>query len=215
MIPENLTLRPNTKDKESVQQIFVQEQYAPLKGIENVKLIVDCGAYIGLASYYLATEYPKAEIIALEPDKLSYEQALTNISEHPSRTKITVYNLAVWPYPTAVYLERCERSWATQVTEATNKDKTFAITLNQIQSMYDVIDILKVDIEGSEKYVFAENTQWLNYTRNIAIELHDEQDRAVFFNTMKKYSYDLSFHGELTVCKNIERKNEVKFRLFA
>ena len=206
MIPKNLTLRPNTKDKESVQQIFVQEQYAPLKGIENVKLIVDCGVYIGLATYYLATEYPNAQILSFEPDKLSYEQALVNISEHPNRTNIEIYNLAVWPHPGAVYLERCERSWATRVTESINKDKVFAISLNQIQKRYGTIDILKVDIEGSEKYVFSENTQWLDHTRNIAIELHDQKDKDVFFIAMDKYNFDLSHNGELTVCKNIERK---------
>ena len=208
MIPKNLTLRPNTKDKESAYQIFTLEQYAPLKGINDVKLIVDCGAYIGLASYYLATEYPEARIIALEPDKLSYEQALINISEHPNRTNVEIYNLAVWPYPGIVYLEYNTRSWATQITEVINKDRVFAVTLTQIYRRYGTIDILKMDVEGSEKYIFAENTQWLDYTRNIAIELHDEQDKNVFFDTMKNYTFDLSLHEELTVCKNIEAKNE-------
>ena len=206
MIPQNLTLRPNTNDKESAHQIFLQEQYKPLKGIDNVKLIVDCGAYIGLASYYLSTEYPEAQILAFEPDKASYEQALINISEHPNRTNIEIYNLAVWPCSVLVYLERHERSWATRITEVTNKERVFAIPLNFIVAKCGHIDICKIDIEGSEKYVFAENVKWLDYTRNIAIELHDDQDKEVFWNTMKKYNYDLYFHGELTVCKNIERK---------
>ena len=35
------------------------------------------------------------------------------------------------------------------------------------------IDILKLDIEGSERELFSKNTDWLDHVSVIIIELHD------------------------------------------
>ena len=72
----------------------------------------------------------------------------------------------------------------------------------------DHIDILKLDIETSEKNLFAENYQsWLPKTHLIIIELHDRMlpgCSKVFFEaineTFSKYEY--SHSGEYTVIKN-------------
>ena len=207
MIPDHLTLRDGTKDLESAKQVFIQEMFEPLSNFKDVKLIVDLGAYIGLVSYYFATKYPDALVIAFEPDHESYERACVNCSENPNSSNITIYNLALWPRPARLSLIRCERTWATSATEATGKWQVTGITMNQVVAVCDqTIDILKIDIEGAQKYLFAENVEWLNSVRNLCIELHDEQDKEVFWECMKKYSYDLIFHGELVILKNIERQ---------
>ncbi|HEX8608711.1 MAG TPA: FkbM family methyltransferase, partial [Pedobacter sp.] len=36
-----------------------------------------------------------------------------------------------------------------------------------------VIDILKIDIEGSEKEVFEGNTDWIPKTRKVIVEVHE------------------------------------------
>ena len=41
-------------------------------------LIIDCGANIGLSSYYFALHFPKARIIAVEPDLNNITQAKSN-----------------------------------------------------------------------------------------------------------------------------------------
>ena len=46
------------------------------------------------------------------------------------------------------------------------------------------IDVLKLDIEGSERELFLKDTTWLNHVSIIAIELHDRYEpgctRAVY-----------------------------------
>ena len=37
----------------------------------------------------------------------------------------------------------------------------------------ETIDILKVDIEGSEKEIFSNNLDWIDHVRVICIELHE------------------------------------------
>jgi hypothetical protein len=37
----------------------------------------------------------------------------------------------------------------------------------------DTVDVVKVDIETSERFLFAENTDWLDRVNCVAIEFHD------------------------------------------
>lgn len=75
--------------------------------------------------------------------------------------------------------------------------------LDRVQSQY--IDLLKIDIEGSERELFKEPEchRWLPRVRNIAIELHDEIGKARFLNAMQHYACQMSESGELTICKGI------------
>src|SRR5262249_34904883 len=71
-------------------------------------------------------------------------------------------------------------------------------------SPYDRIDILKIDIEGAEKFLFDETCdQWLARTNNLAIELHDDECQVAFFRAMQKYTYQLETWKNLTFCRNI------------
>ena len=67
------------------------------------------------------------------------------------------------------------------------------------------IDLLKIDIEGSERELFERNTdKWLPNIRNLCVELHDDDSRATFFSGRPlNITFDCSRSGELTVCSNL------------
>jgi len=205
---KDLILRSNTKDTESYNQIYVHEQYSCLKDIENVRTIVDLGAYIGLSALYLSELYPDAQVLALEADPQNFEIGKENIAKH-NNGNIWFGNEAVWTHPQMVSLKRCERTWATRVDPKSSDEMVSTLTMRQILSMTNrgEIDILKIDIEGTEKHIFKSDYEyWIDRTRNIAIELHDRADSDVFFEAMRGYNYIFSTFQELTVCKNIERR---------
>jgi hypothetical protein len=70
----------------------------------------------------------------------------------------------------------------------------------------DRVDLLKIDIEGSEAELFAHNTGWLSRARNICIELHGGQCREIFFNALSGFDYELVEAGESTLCLNIRSR---------
>ncbi len=80
--------------------------------------------------------------------------------------------------------------WAMVVEETKTEGNVSAISINELLEKYqlDRIDILKVDIETSEKVVFSDNyEQWLPKTKMILIELHDWMEPACaqpFFNAI-------------------------------
>jgi hypothetical protein len=67
-----------------------------------------------------------------------------------------------------------------------------------------VIDILKIDIEGSEKEVFEHGSErWLNATNCVITELHDNLKPGtskVFFTAMGRFNWNTIIKGENIIC---------------
>ena len=63
----------------------------------------------------------------------------------------------------------------TDSVSSENKVKTQAIAIADIvaQLPEDAVILCKVDIEGGEEYLFAENTQWMKRMTFLTLELHD------------------------------------------
>jgi hypothetical protein len=69
-----------------------------------------------------------------------------------------------------------------------------------IQHNYQSIEILKMDIEGSEKDLFDHNTdKWLSRIKFLIIELHDTMRPGAsmsLFKALSPYNYSTSISGE-------------------
>jgi FkbM family methyltransferase len=67
------------------------------------------------------------------------------------------------------------------------------------------ISILKIDIEGAERFVFAENYEpWIDKFNALAIELHDDECRRVFAEAIRGQPLAVSQSGELTICQRLK-----------
>jgi hypothetical protein len=65
------------------------------------------------------------------------------------------------------------------------------------------IDILKIDIEGSEKALFSDNTEWLAHVHNLCIETHDTDCADAVIAALAPYRYRTSQAGEYTLYLDI------------
>ncbi|HEX4809896.1 MAG TPA: FkbM family methyltransferase [Bryobacteraceae bacterium] len=199
----------NSSDLLVASQVFKERNYAVIEGLRNVRTIVDCGANAGYASAYLLTSYPAARVIAVEPDLENWRFCSQNLRRYGKRA--TVVHAAVWGSEKrlAITTERDDREWGRAVKELVSPDSVTvsAITMHRlIEQCGGSADIVKMDVEWAELDIFAADTSWLSSVRNLAIELHDEDCKRVFFNAMKPWSYDLKLDNELTVCFNLRPK---------
>jgi len=208
-----ICFRLNSSDIRVYQQIFAAREYACLNNIKDIKLIVDCGAYIGLSSIWFLNEYRNADLVAIEPDPKNFSILQKNLRPYGQRAKLL--KAAIWPRKGALVASkekyRDGQEWTRQVRECVNNEKPEinAINIDSIisESGFEKIDILKIDIERSEIELFSHNyKQWLSKTRNIVIELHDEECSKVFFKALSGYNYLLSRSGELTCCQGLTPK---------
>lgn len=167
-----LYARPGTSDLAAFHAIFGRRQQAVDLGFAP-RLIVDLGANVGYASVDLALRYPEASVLAVEPEPSNVALLRRNVKGLP----IEVVEAAVWPRPGILELEEAEIGHVGfRVHEtASPRGGVQAVTVPELMERFgaDTIDLLKVDIEGSELELLSEEADWLEQVRAISIEFHD------------------------------------------
>jgi FkbM family methyltransferase len=194
-------LRNNGTDPGIFGQIFIDRQYAYPITFEP-KTILDLGANTGLSALYFADRFPKAQIVALEIDKENFKIAVQN-TEDCSRVKML--QKGIWNENT--FLEIIDANankdaFMAKESEAKSSTSIEAINIETImlQEGWETIDILKIDIEGSEKELFSSNYEkWLPATKLIFVEVHDDMKKGcskAVFSAIGKYNFHFSMKHE-------------------
>ena len=204
-------LRKNSSDLDAYRQIFLQKSYETTFP-EHPEVIIDAGANIGLFTVFMKLKFPDSRIICIEPDESNFGMLTRNTERF---NKVSLENCGIWARSTNLKITDKYNfgSWG-MVTEETEEPGTLkAISIVDIMSKYGIpkIDILKIDIETSEKILFESNYQeWLPKVQMIIIELHDwltvgcgQSFFNAVHNTFKNYSYLVV--GDNTVIINNDR----------
>ena len=119
-------------------------------------------------------EFPGAKIIALEPERRNILQFKKNCAPYPN---ITLEEKALWATNTRLRIRSLDvRLNEFQVQEDATGDVE-TLSINEVMRRHHLprIDLLKVDIEGSEKVVFSHSDakSWLPSVGMILIETHN------------------------------------------
>jgi FkbM family methyltransferase len=203
----NIYLRPKTSDRPTFEQVFVQKEYE-LPIDFSPKTMIDGGANIGLASVYFAERFPDLHIFAIEPDTSNLEMFAKNTSHYDNVEGI---QSAIWNRTTQLKISNPEMdSWAFEVEETTDEDVSGFVAHSILDLMklkkWDQIDILKLDIEGSEYQVFqADYEQWLPKVKMLIIELHEKMRPGctqVLKDALGHYDFKTKSKGENLVFYN-------------
>ena len=201
------------------EQMFIAEEYSCLRELNEPSLVLDLGANIGFSSAYFLNVFPKARIVAVEPDERNLAICKANLSPYGDR--VLLLHGAVWSRTATLRLLRGTfgdgREWATQVGELSEEERTsMGVQAWDVGSLIDMsgdstVDLLKIDIERAELSVFGESAgSWLHRVRNICIELHGKDCEEVFFAALKDFDYELGRSGELTICRNLRPRETPK-----
>jgi FkbM family methyltransferase len=171
-------LRCGTSDLPCLEKVFRMQEYEARFPSEP-KVIVDAGANIGMVTLYYSQLYPKAKIIAIEPESSNYRILVKNCGNLPN---VTLIQGALWSHERPLGIQNPDaEKWMFSVAEVPSTSGPGlqgirAVTIPGIMKTMGVdhIDLLKVDIEGGEYELFNSGAQaWLGSVRQIVIELHD------------------------------------------
>jgi FkbM family methyltransferase len=210
-IPFLIYLKKNSSDLDVFRQIIMNAEYNSVIDIINkynipCTTMVDAGANIGLTSIYFKSHFPELNIIALEPSNTTFNRLEKNINRHEG---IKVLMKGIWGHSTYLSPDtsfRDGKDWAFRLVETFKKENGSIEVVSILDIIYkyklEFIDFLKIDIEGGEVSVFSleSNFDWLKIVRLIAIEIHDEFNcRNNIENLLKKFGFELSYSGELTI----------------
>ena len=166
------------------------------------KVILDCGANVGYAAVYFKNEFPNARIISIEPEKFNFELLLKNTKEYSDMTCLMG---GIWNKSTHLTIKDVGLgNWGFMIEESINptEDSIKAYTIENLMKQFciDQIDILKIDIEGSEKELFESGYEyWLPKTKVLIIELHDRMRNGCsksLFSALSNYNFSTTHKGE-------------------
>jgi FkbM family methyltransferase len=183
-------LRNRHTDAQTFRQIFTRKQYwipdshgqrvhrayDEIRAAGRTPLIVDAGANVGAASIWFALQFPEARVIAIEPEPGNAEMCRKNVAK---ASNVEVIEGAIGATSGYVTLSPPETpSWAFQTkreVEAPTRGAVPILTIPELLASTPDQDLLiaKVDIEGFEADLFSTNTDWLDSTKVLMIELHD------------------------------------------
>ncbi|WOD20697.1 FkbM family methyltransferase [Paraburkholderia kirstenboschensis] len=182
---QRFDFRPSVPDRAVCRQIFFRRDYATdhlLRAQEIVDfyqacsdpMIVDAGANIGASAVWFALTYPKAKILAIEPDVSNFELLKSNSIPFAS---VVPLNAAIASTSGTLYLDDPGGgAWAYRTAEQPT-DHSYpveAMTLEQVMAKSSGTPfILKIDIEGAEEDLFSRPSEDINRFPLVIIELHD------------------------------------------
>lgn len=189
-------------------QVFISEEYKPIVDymLDNIpdsppKRIIDAGANVGYTSLYFSHYFAGLEIICVEPDPNNFKMINENLAHLISGNKVKGYQRPLHG-KSNINLKittnfRDGKDWSLSVEESEQATGLKSITVNEIlaENKWDHVDILKIDIEGAERFVFADDADlaYLKVTKFLAIEIHDE------FNVRRMVNQKLTNNGFLVI----------------
>jgi len=195
-------LRPHTSDFSTFIQMIIDQDYSVDYGDLKPNVIIDCGANIGLGTLMFKKLFPGAHIYAVEPEEENFSLLCKNTQQYDN---ITCLKYGIWNKDTFLNIKDPGLgSWGFMIEEADrpNQHSIPSISISSLMKAHKVeqIDILKIDIEGSEKEVFSEDCDyWLSRTKVLIIELHDRLragGAVSLFKALSKYNFSFLISGE-------------------
>lgn len=201
-------LRRGSSDDAVFDQVFIRGDY-DIDFPFQPKLIVDAGAHIGLFSILMKSRFPESRLIAIEPDEENYAMLQSNLADYANCTTVRA---GLWHAETRLSVqdekERGQSSFS--LMEDTVRGNITGLGIDQLMKRYGIetIDVLKIDIEAAERFVFEKNYEnWLRRCRMLIIELHDWMvpgSSRNFFRAVHEVldNYDYLLCGENTIIIN-------------
>jgi FkbM family methyltransferase len=197
----DLTHFPQARQLGSFYDALVKENKRPL--------IIDAGSNIGASIVWFAARYPLSKIAAIEPNKKNCQLLIRNCSG----IDYQLFAGGIGSVDGVMYLEDPGFSdWGFRVAEAGAEEVRIFSAKKLVHSLANestVPFIMKVDIEGGERYLFKRDVEWVNRFPLLIVELHDYMLPGIsasnnFLKCISSFNFDFVIRGENVFCFNNE-----------
>lgn len=205
-------------DYEVFKQIFNYEEYKIVLSLlknnislnNDEKIFIDAGANVGYTTVYFSQLFNFDKIFSIEPSKDNVNILKQNIEKLDVYKNITVYQKALTHKENTNFnLDtnfRDHKDWSISTIEDPNGNIE-GITINEIIIAHNLthITMLKIDIEGAERFIFNNESDlsFLNIVKVLALEIHNEYNiREGIYHLLIEKEFTIFESGELTIAVN-------------
>lgn len=200
-------LRLSSTDWLVLEEIFQKDEYTFVReSIKEAAWIVDLGANVGYTLRYWQTLFPKARIVAMEPEPNNCLICLRNIDSAGLESQVTLLQAGVGSVRQQMRLVDVGAGEWGYRTERTKSGEGLPIDVLPLSEVLEGhakgqrIDLLKCDIEGAEKELFEDCRSWIKQVDAIVIELHPPYSLQALMLALKRAG------ANFEVCAQTNRK---------
>jgi FkbM family methyltransferase len=181
--------------------VFLDDEYSVAEVLDSPpKRILDLGANIGMAAATLAAQYPEAEFVFVEPDPRNLDRLRKTIRWNG--LKGTVFSSAVAAKSGRLLLRigedpTCSALETSQMHDLPNRVEVEACTVNELLQHvgWHAVDLVKIDIEGTEEELLTRNNHWLGRVGSLILEIHPSCSPIRIGRALGEFGLDLRRHG--------------------
>jgi FkbM family methyltransferase len=192
-------VRSRSTDVSVVWELFSGREYELERNI-RVESVLDLGANIGVFAAFTAARFGSTlkSYIGVEPDPESFEMLEKNIVEIELKPRARIIRGAVSDRCGTLRFNNGVASWARCVDES-GKLEVRALTVNAIleEAGLPEVDLMKVDIEGSERELMEAAPSWRHLVKALVVELHSPLNYEWFRTQAEAAGYTAYPKGEL------------------
>jgi len=156
-------------------QIFVRKLYN-FEADNNTPFIIDAGSNIGLATLFWKNKYPNASILCFEPSKSVFNTLKHNIDQNGIKN-VSVIEKALYNKDGTIEFNTNERLSGSINLDKQLSQKYSVQTVKLSSYINKQVDLLKLDIEGSELEVLKESVNKLHFVKRLFVEYHSFIER--------------------------------------
>ncbi len=142
---------------------------------EVLGFIIDAGANVGYAACWFASRYPTATVFAVEPDEANLDLLSRNVSAFPT---VVIVAAALSAHSGEQPMFDVGLPDSFRVGDEHDGEPMGLVRCVSIPDLIEMspmsrIDLLKLDIEGSERDLLLGCADWIDKVDVVVAELHD------------------------------------------
>lgn len=194
---KKIFLRVYAGDLDIFYEIFYKKIYE-LPHTLDKRVIIDAGANVGLATLYFLSRMPHAMIYCIEPDPDNFTFLEKNLQDEIKSGKIIPLLAGLYGQDGLMSLKKGQLKYNSVITDA-DEGNSVNVACYSVPGFFkkiniDKVDIIKLDIEGSEENIFKNNLSWLRDVNYLLIEFHSKRIEEICTEKLIAYKFNHIFH---------------------
>jgi len=204
-LPSPVYVRRGTSDFLVLRDIFEDGEYEEVKLFELPadSNTLDLGGNIGMSVLYFSGLCPKSQLIGVEPDPDNFAMMQRNCESLTASKRAMLVQAFVAANDGEAGIDRSDDAWGFKKTEGpVSGEKVACVSIPSLlaRAKWDHIDLMKCDVEGTEKELFADCTAWIFKVKHLIVETHPPYLPENLFADLKRvgWEYKVVYQNLLT-----------------